>query len=225
MRRALLGLVVLLPSVVLAQDYRFELVPTIGYATGGNIVVEDRTFSSRTVDVDVDSGGTFGLRFDIGLSSRLQLELLLSRMETQFEDGKALFGEEPGGFFPAGTQGLLDLDLLTYHVGLLYELNDSWSRWYLVGSAGITEIDPDLALPGDDVVSASLGTGVKMDLDRARRFGLRFEARYFWLDTDDSLSATEQFSHRDCTAPCTYTYRYDSNMSQIEASLGLIIRF
>ena len=27
------------------------------------------------------------------------------------------------------------------------------------------------------------------------------------------------------TAPCTYTYRYDSSLSQVEASLGLIIRF
>lgn len=226
MRRLMLGLAVLLPSVAVAQEYRFELVPTIGYAMGGNIVVEDRTFTTRDVDVDVDSGGTYGLRFDVGLTSRLKLELLLSRMETQFEDEKALFGEEPGGFFPAGTEGMLDLDLLTYHLGLLYQLNDGWTRWHLAGSVGITEIDPNLPLPDDDVLSASVGGGVTMDLDQARHFGLRFEARYLWIDTDDSVTASEQFSHRDCgSAPCTYTYRYDSEMTQLDVSLGLVIRF
>ena len=225
MRNVLVSLVMLIPAAALAQDFRVELVPTIGLARGGNIVVEDQTFTPRVVPLDVDSGGTYGLRLGVAVSSRLQVELMLSRMETRFEDDKALFGEEPGGFFPAGTLGMLDLDLTTYHLGLLYELGDSWSRWYLVGSAGITDIDSELPLPDDEPFSASFGGGVKMDLDRSGRFGLRFEARYLWVDTDTSLSATEQFEHRDCTSPCTYTYRYDSDLSQLELSLGLIIRF
>jgi len=225
MRNLVVCIAVMVSSVAAAQDRGFELTPTLGWVRGGNIVVEDRTFTVRDVSLDINSSGTYGLRFDIPLPSRFSIELMVQRQESEFEDEKALFGQEPGGFFPEGsTLDLLKVNLTHLHGGVIYTFGDNWSRWFVTGSAGVTEISPSLPLEKATRLSLSAGGGIKMDLNQ--RLGLRLEGRFYWIDTDDKTATTVQFQHPECyEGPCTYTYRYDSAITQLEVTAGLIIKF
>jgi hypothetical protein len=223
MRRAIAFVVLLCPSLGLAQNQSFEITPTLSFRNGGSIVVEERAFQHQNFSLDIVTTDTLGFRVAIPVSERLAIELMANRQSSELEDRHGLFGEQPGGFFEIGADDLTDIDVTYYHAGLIWDLGKAATRGYLVASGGITRIDPkNLPLASDDPISASVGAGVQMDLNR--RLGLLFEARFYWSDTDENISASEQFEHRDCTAPCTYTYRYESGMTQAEVTFGLVFK-
>ena len=214
-------LLCLISTTARAQG-RVELTPTLGFVRGGHLILEERAIYHRDFELNVDSGGTYGLRCDIPLSSRVQLELLLDRYDGELEDEKGLFGEQPGGFIPPGQRDLLDVGIMTFQAGILWELNRGPARGYLTASAGAARIDLKLPLEDDTRLAASVGAGVKLDL--SPELGLRLEGRGYWVDTDSKLAATQSFEHRDCVDPCTYTYRYDSKLVQGGVSVGLVIK-
>ena len=232
MRKALVMFAALFPSIALAQLSSVEVTPTVGYRWGGDIRIESRglaiiepdgsTVYNKDFNVGISSGGSYGLRLDFTLSQKFQLELMANFQQTQLKDGQGLFGEVPGGFLPAGTVNFLDITIHHYQAGIVWYLNDGPNRWFLVGSAGITEINPHFPLPNDSAFSTGLGAGIRMDI--SDRLGVRFEGRYYFVSTDEGTSATYHFENRDCIDPCTYTYRYKSSLPQAEFSLGLIIK-
>jgi hypothetical protein len=106
---------------------------------------------------------------------------------------------------------------------VVWDLGQARTRGYLVGSVGVTEIDlKNLPLPKETPLSASIGGGIQWDL--SRHLGLLAEVRFFYTDTDGDISATVEYAHRDCTAPCTYTWRYEAGMTQTELTFGLVIK-
>lgn len=212
-----------LGSALFAQTPRVELVPSIGYGWGGQIRVEERAFQFKDLDVDISSGGSYGLTLDVPLGSSLAGELLVVRQETQLKDNQALFGEVPGGFVEPGNKRILDVELTTAHAGLVWIVKHGPTRWHLVGGLGITHINFLLPIPSDTVMSYSFGGGLQWEL--SEHLGFRLEGRYFAANTDESLRSTYTFANPDCRAPCSYTFAYKDWLTQTWFSAGLAIRF
>ena len=221
MRRLLFLLVLLYPSIGLAQQHTFELTPTVGFRRAGGITIEDRAFNLKEFPVDVSSSGTYGLLFGVRLTRSFHLELLASRQAGSFDDKLGLFGEEPGGFIEPGNRDLLDVDATYYHGGLLWEPSSGLRRWYVAAGAGMAHIKPSLPLPSDTRFSFSVAGGLKMRFDE--HLGFRLGGRFYWTDTDESISVVEEFTHRDCD-PCSYVYSYEESMMQAELLIGLILK-
>jgi hypothetical protein len=223
MRKAIALIVLLCPSLGFAQNQHLEITPTFSFRNGGSIVIEERAFQHQDFSLDITTDNTLGIRLAIPVSQRLAVELMANRQSSELEDRHGLFGEQPGGFFPIGVSNLTDIEVTYYHAGLILDLGKAATRGYLVASGGVTRIDPkNLPLKSDSPLSASIGAGVQFDF--SRHLGMIIEGRFYWSDTDSSISATEQYEHRDCTAPCTYTYRYESGMTQTELIFGLVIK-
>jgi len=230
MRRMLFAVTVLVPSLAAAQAGVLELTPTIGFVRGGEIFVNDQAFQNREVNVDMANGGSYGVRFGVGLSQRLQLEFLADHENGHLKDNKGLFGETPSGFVPIMSTSVLDFDVTYVHIGLLWHFTPGPNGWYAVVSAGGTRLEPGSPLPSADRFSASVGAGVKVELNE--HSSLRFEGRYFRTDTSGLPSAVQQFDPttypgKDCYqgGPCTYTYRYGDTFEQLQLSVGYVIRF
>jgi hypothetical protein len=210
------------PSIGLAQQYPVEITPMVGLRRAGGIQIEERAIWHQDYDVRLSSSGIYGIMLDLRVSRGFFLEVLMSRQVGSFDDKDGLFGEEPGGFVEPGERDHLNVEVLHYHGGISWEFGRGWSREYLVAGAGVTRIEPTLPLPGEARPSFNVGGGVKVDL--VKRLGLRIDARYYWVDTDEEIVVVEELEHRDCEGPCTYTYSYNPSFSQGEISLGLIFR-
>ncbi len=225
MRRPGILILVLCSVAVTAagQDHRFELTPTVGYRWGGNIVIDEDALRHGSFDVDLTGEAALGLRFGVFVSRSLELELMTSHVQSELKDDQGLFGEDPGWVYPPGATGQLDVNLFTWQVGLLWHLGSGTTRPYLLVAAGQTKVSPKTPLPDDTVLSLGLGGGVKTRLNDS--LGLQFELRYMRNDTSPSVLTVEQLEHRDCTGTCTYTWRYDDTLSQMELSIGLVIAF
>jgi hypothetical protein len=205
-----------------AAEHTVEITPMAGFRRSGGITVEERAFQQKDVDLNLSSSGVVGLTVDMRIYRGLMMELLVSHQSTTFQDKRGLFGETPGGLFPVGPLDLLDATVLQYHGGLLFELDGGWERKFLCAGLGIARIDPSLPLAESTRMAANAGAGVKMDMNT--RLAARLEGRFYWIDTDEEESAQQSFTHRDCTDPCTYTYRYDSAIRQFELTLGLALK-
>jgi opacity protein-like surface antigen len=206
-RRTLLrsSLVLCVPALVSAQSAagRFELTPTISYAFGGEIQGED-TFLFDT-DLEAEESEALGLTFSIPIAAWAQLELMASHQPTQLEFDEGLFG---------GDLTIADFDVNYYHVGGLFSWGTGQIEPFVVASAGVTELDPDV--PGassETKFSMSFGGGVKIFFNR--NVGVRFEGRGFWTAIDDY--------NDDYDYACGCDYGYDEGFTQIQASAGLIL--
>ena len=198
MKRVALALILLaLPAAALADgDYRWELTPHISYHSTGSLNSSAEAYEG--LDLQLEDGAALGVMFDIPLSNNLQLELLLNHQESD------LFAES----------GVLTPDLklskvkVTYaHVGLLAQFGRREVTPYVVFSAGLTRLDPDLpAVGADNRFSASLGAGIKMFV--LPFLGLRLEGRAFWTDLGNSGKGSG--------------YDRTSTMSQGEITAGVI---
>jgi hypothetical protein len=205
------------------QTPQVELVPTLGYSWGGQILVQERAFQFKDLDVDLSSSGSYGLRLDIPLGQALALELLVHRQETQLKDDQALFGETPGGFVEPGSKHILDLQLNTAQLGFLWFLKNGPTRWHVGAALGITHVNFLLPIPSDTVMSYSLAAGLQMEL--SQHLAVRFEGRFFAANTDENLRSTYAFANPDCRAPCSYTFAYKDWLRQTWLTTGLAIRF
>lgn len=223
MRRLMLTLILLTPTVAAAQGSRFELTPTVGYRFGGKMFLQERAIQHKDFDVGISSSGAWGLKFGISAGPTSQVELVVSHQPSSFKDNQGLFGETPGGFVVPGDTRVLDMDVTYYHLGMAWHTNAGPARGYFAASAGATRLVPRLPLPNDTRASASVGGGIKLDFNEA--LTARFEGRYYFTDTDPKTSATYRFANLDCRAPCTYTYSYPNSLSQYELTFGLGWRF
>lgn len=156
-----------------AQSGHLEISPFAGYRWDGQISSEGGLFASS---VDVDDSSVFGVRVDFPVTARLQVELLASHQSTRLLDDD--------GFF-AGTSDVGDVDVDALHLGVLLQRGNGQVLPYGVFSVGATRLAPSRRGHDDDaMLSASGGGGVKVFLNR--HFGLRLEARLYWIDTDES---------------------------------------
>jgi hypothetical protein len=216
---------ILLPALAGAQS-GFELTPSIGYRWGGEISAGATDLFA--VDMKVAEGTAWGLSLDLPLNHFLQLELMADHQSTELGEG--------GLFAPSDPS--IDVDIDYYHVGLLWYWHAGRTRPFVVTSLGITNIDPDLeGIRSDDRFSASLGAGVKVDINR--HLAIRFELRGVWTDTsddhwwdddwssdgddhwwDDSDWSHDCDSHHDCGS-----WNGWQDLVQGEAKVGLVLSF
>jgi len=194
----------LAPALASAADsvgYRFELTPRVGYNWGGTLKSSETQFNAN---LDARNSASYGVSFDIPLSSFLQLELLASRQKTELDYQRGLF---------VPNVSIADFDVSYYHVGLLWQGHRGQVVPFFVASIGGTELAP--RVPGatsDNRFSASLGGGVKVFFDQ--HIGLRFEGRGFWTAMS---KGHDRYYSRD--------YTYSNDFSQGQASVGLIFAF
>lgn len=198
-----------LPALAGAQ---VELTPQVGYRSGGLDVTTGvvcvqapcPSFASSEPDL------LMGAVLDVPLRQGLQLELLFNRQPTTLS-----FSDSPGG----RDNGIpsTDLDITHLHAGLLHAWNlSSWEPYVVLG-AGQSRLESDAAsgvTPGGfstDRFSASLGGGAKIGLGRGDRFGLRLEARGYWVDAPRSLAGEGFLTLRD-------------ELTQFETTTGLTFK-
>lgn len=223
MRRLVFFMLLIAPVAAMAQEHRFELTPTVGYRWGGSVVLEENAFQPGVYDVDLATNGELGLRLGYLLTPALGLELMFSWQDTELKDNHGFFGEEPGGLTPAEATGVLDTDVMTWQLGLVWHFMDGPTRPFVLIAAGQSMIDSKTPLPDETALTYGLGVGVKIEL--SSRLGLLLEARFNRGETDEDNSALVEWEHRDCVGTCSYTYRYDNSFSQGSLVAGLVIAF
>ncbi len=204
MRRAFFTFVLLLlPTVAVAQPGRFELTPVAGYRLEGDFDAQSSDVFDPDLNVKVDESAVFGLILDIPVAPNWQLEILANRQRSSFIEDRGLLT-------PSSTLG--DVDLTILQGGFLFQWGEGQVSPFVTAAAGLTRIEPKFNdLSSDDRFSASLGGGVKLFF--SHNLGLRLEARGYWTDLDAG------FDDRDD--------RYDSRdgLYQGEATAGLILAF
>jgi hypothetical protein len=173
--------------------------------------------------VNLATNGELGLRLAYLITPSLGLELMFSRQYTELKDNHGFFGEEPGGFVPAEATGVLDTDVSTWQLGVVWHFKEGPTRPYVLVAVGQSTIDSVTPLPDETAVTYGLGFGVKLEMSSS--LGLLFEARFNRSETDQDNAAVLEWEHRDCVGTCSYTYRYDDTFSQSSLVAGLVIEF
>jgi hypothetical protein len=181
----------------------FEITPFIGYRWGGTIFA-DQTFIFGQ-DVEVSPSASLGVNLGIPLGSTgMKLELMANRQSSDLET--------EGGIFEPNDR-VAEIDVTYLHAGLQVPFARSRNATpYFIGSAGIANLDPQLAGVSDETrFSASAGIGVKVPINRA--LGIRLEGRGYYTSLEEDT---------DCTF-CDYLYNQD--FYQGEVNLGLTLSF
>jgi hypothetical protein len=209
MRRLIVLVLLVAPSVALAQGGAFEITPFVGYRWGGEIHAED--IDLFQADVEVAESEAFGLAVDIPVVAGLEVELLASRQSTELVEDQHLFNP---------SASVADVDITYYHVGVLYQWNTGKLSPYITGSLGVGVLDVDAPqVRNESELSGSFGGGLKLYM--TPNVGLRFELRGVWTDIgqNDSWDWEDCEHHEDC-------WHGDwNNLAQTQASVGLILAF
>ena len=178
-----------------------EIAPFTGHRYGGSF--EDANTLSGFEFADATS---FGLLLDFDSEPDKQIEVFLSRQDTQLTTAGTFTGNP-----------LFDLTIDYYHIGGLYLLPaDGLIHPFVSGTIGLTRMAPKRAdLTTENRLSLSLGGGAKFSLSRS--LGLRLDVRaiYTMLNADTSVF---------CSGGCTIRVR-SNGFVQTEAGAALLMRF
>ena len=202
---AMLMIGIFFPLAAIAGNY--EITPFAGYTWGGEF-----TDSVTGTTLNVDETDNYGVMLDINMvdikqEEQSQIELYFSHQATKLRTDSGLFTGNP----------LFNLDINYYHIGGTYGADLGKVRPFLVGTLGVTYMDPQgPGLNSLTKFSLSLGGGVK--LFATDHVGLRLEGRWFGTLFNGSGSAF-------CTdEKCAINVQGDL-FSQFVANAGLIIAF
>jgi hypothetical protein len=191
----------LLPGISSAEQ-TVEVAPFIGQRYGGSFMD-----SNTGANFEVADATAFGLVADFDLEPDKQIEILLSRQNTNLSTNDPLFTGNP----------LFDLTIDYYHLGGLYMLPDyDKVRPFVSGTFGITRMDPKRAdLTTETRMSLSLGAGAKIFF--TKNLGLRFDVRgiYTALNADTAIF---------CSGGCAIKVN-SSGFLQTELTAALMMRF
>ncbi|HZF12773.1 MAG TPA: outer membrane beta-barrel protein [Thermoanaerobaculia bacterium] len=202
MRKLLFAILLLVPGTAFAQGAGFEITPTAGYRFTGSVTAYDNEGVRQGRDLKVDSGGMYGVTFDVPIGYRWQLEFMANHQSTSFQLDRGIFT-------PRTDLGDVDLDY--YQVGLAYNWGRGQVNPFFGGSVGISNIKPKLsAVPSDNHFAGTLFGGVKVFFNR--NVGLRLEARGYWSNIDTGINTGGHQSNRNNEA-----------LYQGEGSAGLIL--
>ena len=178
-----------------------EIAPFTSHRYGGNF--EDTNTLSGFELADATS---FGLLLDFDSEPDKQIEVFLSRQDTQLTTAGAFTGNP-----------LFDLTIDYYHIGGLYLLPaDGLMHPFVSGTIGLTRMVPKRSdLTAENRLSLSLGGGVKFFLSKA--LGIRFDVRgiYTALNADTAVF---------CSGGCTIKVR-SNGFLQTEVGAALMMRF
>jgi opacity protein-like surface antigen len=178
-----------------------EIAPFTGHRYGGSF--EDANTLSGFELADATS---FGLLLDFDLAPDQQIEVFLSRQDTQLTTAGTFTGNP-----------LFDLTIDYYHVGGLYLLPaEGPMHPFVSGTVGLTRMAPKRAdLTTENRLSLSLGGGARFYF--SGNVGLRFDVRaiYTMLNADTSVF---------CSGGCTIRVR-SNGFVQAEAGAAMLVRF
>ena len=178
-----------------------EIAPFTSHRYGGNF--EDTNTLSGFELADATS---FGLLLDFDSEPDKQIEVFLSRQDTQLTTAGTFTGNP-----------LFDLTIDYYHIGGLYLLPaDGLIHPFVSGTIGLTRMAPKRAdLTTENRLSLSLGGGAKFFLSRSLGLRLDLRAIYTMLNADTSVF---------CSGGCTIRVR-SNGFVQTEAGAALLMRF
>ncbi|MCG6932925.1 MAG: hypothetical protein LJE57_04735 [Gallionella sp.] len=198
---AALVLLFVLAPIVVSDARAVEVAPFAGHRFGGSF--EDANTLSGFELADANS---FGVLLDFDLEPDQQIEIFLSRQDTQLTTSGTFTGNP-----------LFDLSIDYYHIGGLYLLPDDGPMHpFVSGTFGLTRMVPKRAdLTTENRLSLSLGGGAKFFF--SGNAGVRFDVRaiYTMLNADTSVF---------CSGGCTIRVR-SNGFVQIEAGAALLMRF
>lgn len=141
------------------QPPLYELTPFAGFRLGGSFKLKD---TGRTVELN--DRGSFALALDLQADEVAQYELFYSRQHT------ALHGDS--------TLAPTSIDVEYLHIGGTALLDDARRvKSYVVGGIGVTRFTPPAQGTEDTRLSASLGLGLRVPVNR--HLSVRLEARAF----------------------------------------------
>jgi len=207
----LLALAVLLvaPPAAAQEPSRFEITPFVGYRFGGDFTAFD-DFDDELFDtgLTIEDDASFGVVADVNLFRNLYLELLFSRQSTELT-------LDEGFLLP--REVLFDIDVDTYHAGVLYQWTPGQVQPFVTATAGVTRFSPDRGgLSSDTQFSIAFGGGVKLKLSDV--VGLRFDGRVMstFVDEDEEIFCGRRYC---------YSYDDSSYLVQGEITAGLLFAF
>ena len=187
-----------------AAAQRIELTPFVGYRVGGEIGK-----SGEQAALEVKESGAWGVSLGVKVSEEGELEALFARQDTRLASA---------GFFT--SQPRFDLAVEIYQFAGNYLFGDDKARFrpYVSAGFGATRLVPEPPqLESETRFSASFGAGVKAYL--GAHFGVRAEVRGFFTVLDsDSAALCDSFG--GCVVRTS-----GSEMTQVEARVGVILRF
>jgi hypothetical protein len=195
-RRALVALTVLLCARG-AGAGDVELAPFAGIQFPGSVAsaAAGRPFS-------IGIGLDYGASLVIGVAPGWRAELLYSRQATDLSG--------------RGGDPRYDLEVERYLVGIQEEKGDPGTRFFGVFLAGLTRFAPGLDGYDSDVrFTLGLSLGIKRAL--SQRFGVRVEARGFFVNVDSGGGVV-------CNGSCLFVFR-GSGLWQGDLSAGLTMAF
>jgi hypothetical protein len=178
-----------------------EIAPFAGHRYGGSF--EDANTLSG---FELADAASFGLLLDFDSGPDQQIEVFLSRQDTQLTTAGTFTGNP-----------LFDLSIDYYHIGGLYLLPaDGLMHPFVSGTIGMTRMIPKRSdLTTENRLSLSLGGGAKFFFSKS--VGLRFDVRaiYTMLNADTAVF---------CSGGCTIKVR-SNGFVQTEAGAALLMRF
>ena len=178
-----------------------EVTPFVGQRYGGSF-----EGSNTGANFDVADATAFGLALDFDLEPAKQIEVFLSRQNTNLTTSGSFTGNP-----------LFDLTIDYYHIGGLYMFRVVDSiRPFVSGTLGLTRMAPDRAdLTTENRLSLSLGGGVKIFFNK--QLGLRFDASGIYTMLNSDLAVF-------CSGGCTIKVK-GRGFVQTEVSAALMMRF
>lgn len=154
-----------------------DIAPFVAQRFGGDIDIED-SGAGTTTQLELDDASSYGLILDFDLDPQRQIEVYVSRQDTQLASGQPFLG-----------YSLFDLTVDYYHIGgLYYPTEDERFRPFVSGTLGLTRMDPQGAgLSTENFFSLALGGGATFF--PLKQLGLRFDARaiYTAVNTDGAI--------------------------------------
>lgn len=202
--RTILALILLMPAAA-AHGHSVELTPFVGFRFASDLTADLGFLGVGVEDLEVDQGSSLGVSLAFPVVGDLQVELLVSRQESELVAAGGLFGRD----LP-----LFDLDVTYYQAGLLWEWGHGRARPYLAFGVGAAELDPDFPdLSAALRPAANAGVGVKLYF--SQHLGLRVEGRGYWVLLDEDA---DEFCGRRFRRRCLRDDFY-----QAEVNAGLLI--
>ena len=209
--RFVLAAIILISLASSARAQNFEVQPFLGVRFGGGFTADQPIpGGTEPVDVNLESGFTWGLTIGGDFAERLGAEFLWSRQSSAISVESATV--------PKTT--VFDASAVQYHGNVLYYFKDksAKTRPYVLFGFGATSVDPDVeGIDGVTKFSFGLGAGIKAYLND--RFGVRGQFRW----TPTYVSSTPSL-FCDAFNFC-YVVETADYLNQGELTVGAIIRF
>ena len=202
----------LLPVAAAAQNNakrvgnNVELTPFLGFVFGGEYEYIDRDFGFTRVEIDESE--SYGLALDIPVGRSFQVELFYTNQDSNLDITEGIGDLDPD-----------DVELETFHAGVLWQSAAGQVRPFGVLTAGVTKISPGLLeIDSDYQPSVGIGGGVKVMF--SEHVGLRLEGRLLITHLDDDFG-----DDRCCHNDRYYDHYDDEQIVQGLANVGLVFSF